>query len=136
MKERTLAIIKPDAMERELIGTIIQRYEKEKMRIVAMKMTRITKEQAKGFYAEHTGKPFFENLVSYISSGPVVLLVLEGNGVINHHREVMGATDPAKAKEGTLRKQYGLSIDKNSVHGSDSPTSAQREIQFFFPDLK
>lgn len=134
MIERTLAIIKPDAAERKLIGKIISRYEEEGFRIVAMRRERLTVDDAGDFYMEHKGKPFYESLVNYMISGPVILMVLERENAIQKNREVMGATNPANAAPGTIRKAYGLSIEKNSVHGSDSPSSAAREIEFFFPD--
>lgn len=133
MIERTLAIIKPDAVERKLVGKIISCYEEEGFRMVAMRRERLTIDDAGDFYMEHKGKPFYESLVNYMSSGPVILMVLEGENAIQKNREVMGATNPAQAAPGTIRKAYGLSIEKNSVHGSDSPSSAAREIEFFFP---
>lgn len=131
-KELTLSIIKPDAVSKNLIGTIIKRFEEEKIRIAAMKMKHLTKIEAEGFYAEHNGKPFFEPLVKFMTSGPVVLIVLQGENVISKNREIMGATNPANAAEGTLRKLFAESIERNAVHGSDSPKSAEREVNYFF----
>ncbi len=133
-KEWTLAMLKPDAVERNLIGAIISRLESEGFRVVAIKMTRLTKESAEAFYSVHRGKPFFESLVRYITSGPVVAIVLEREDAVTHLRSVMGATDPAKADRNTIRFQYGLSIEKNTIHGSDSPENARREIAFFFTE--
>ncbi|OGQ37158.1 MAG: nucleoside-diphosphate kinase [Deltaproteobacteria bacterium RIFCSPHIGHO2_12_FULL_43_9] len=130
--ELTLSIIKPDAVSKKLIGTIIKRFEEEKIKIAAMRMKRLTKPEAEGFYAEHKGKPFFDSLVSFMTSGPVVLMVLQGDNVILKNRDIMGATNPANADEGTLRKLFAESIEKNAVHGSDSPKSAEREVSYFF----
>ncbi len=131
-KEQTLSIIKPDAVRDNHIGEILARFEKNGLRIAAMKMTKLSPEQAKLFYIEHKGKPFYEDLASYMSSGPVVVSVLEGDGAIFKNREIMGATDPAQAKPGTIRKDFAKSKQSNAVHGSDSPESAKREISFFF----
>ncbi|MCW9699310.1 MULTISPECIES: nucleoside-diphosphate kinase [unclassified Avibacterium] len=130
--ERTLSIIKPDAVERNLIGKILNRLESEGFRIIAMKMVHLTQTQAEGFYAEHQGKPFFTDLVDYMTSAPVVVSVLEKENAIKNYRTLMGATDPEKAEEGTIRKQFALSQRQNCVHGSDSPESAAREIAYFF----
>lgn len=135
MIERTLSIIKPDAVERNLIGAIISRFEEEGFKVKAMRMTRLTKDDARDFYIEHKGKPFYESLVNYTTSGPVILMVLERDNAIAKNREVMGATNPKDAAFGTIRKEYALSLEKNSVHGSDSASSAAREVEFFFPDL-
>lgn len=135
-QERTLSIIKPDAVKRNLIGSILQRLEKENFQIIAIKMVHLTKEQAQGFYAEHQGKPFFDDLVEYMISAPVVVSVLEKENAIKNYRTLMGATDPEKAEEGTLRKQFALTQRQNSVHGSDSPESAEREIAYFFVDTE
>ncbi|SVD10125.1 uncharacterized protein METZ01_LOCUS362979, partial [marine metagenome] len=132
--ERTFSIIKPDAVAKTVIGKITSRFEKAGMRIVASRMEHLTVEKAKGFYAEHDGKPFFEDLVAYMSSGPVIVQVLEGEGAIALNRELMGATNPAEAAEGTIRADFAESIDANAVHGSDSPGSATREISYFFSD--
>lgn len=130
--ERTLSIIKPDATAKGVIGKIIARFEEEGLRICAMRKIHLSKEAAEGFYAEHNGKGFFGALTDFMSSGPCIVLVLEGENAILKNREIMGATNPADAAEGTLRKLYASSIDNNAVHGSDSPTSAAREISYFF----
>lgn len=130
--ERTLSIVKPDAVARNLIGEIYSRFEKGGLRIVAARMMRLSEEQAQGFYAEHDGKPFFEDLCTYMRSGPVVVQVLEGEDAIATNRRLMGATNPAEAAPGTIRADFAESIDANAVHGSDSPASAEREIGFFF----
>jgi nucleoside-diphosphate kinase len=127
-KDRTLSIIKPNAVEDNNIGNIIARFEKEGLRIAAAKLTQLSKEKAEGFYIEHKERPFFGSLVSFMTSGPVVLMVLEGDGAVEKNREIMGATNPAEAAEGTLRKLYAKSIEANAVHGSDSAASAEREI--------
>ena len=132
--ERTFSIIKPDAVAKNIIGKITSRFEKAGMRIVASRMEHLTVEKAKGFYAEHDGKLFFEDLVAYMSSGAVIVQVLEGEGAIALNRELMGATNPAEAAEGTIRADFAESIDANAVHGSDSPESAAREISYFFAD--
>jgi nucleoside-diphosphate kinase len=130
--QRTFSIIKPDATARNLTGAVNAVFEKAGLRIVAQKRVRLTRAQAEGFYGEHKARGFFGELVDFMTSGPVVLQVLEGENAVAHHREVMGATDPAKAAEGTVRKLYAQSIGENSVHGSDSEASAEREIAFFF----
>jgi nucleoside-diphosphate kinase len=130
--ERTLAIIKPDAVSRGLIGKIIQRYEQERFRIIAMKRMRLNKQQAEGFYAVHRQRPFFDSLTTFMASGPVVVMVLEGEGIIKRHRDVMGATDPKQADKGTIRKEFGTDIEHNIVHGSDSKETAAFEIAYFF----
>ena len=132
--ERTLSIIKPDAVARDIIGDIESRFEKGGLRIVAAKMMNLTLEKAQGFYAEHRGKPFFDDLVRYMTSGPVVVQVLEGGEAIARNRDLMGATDPKEAEPGTIRADFAESIDANAVHGSDSPASAKREIGYFFSD--
>ena len=132
--QRTLSIIKPDATSRNIIGKIIERFESNDLKVVAGKLIHMDKVKAAGFYAEHDGKPFFTNLVEYMTSAPVFVQVLEGDNAILKNRELMGATNPKDAVEGTIRKKYGLSIDKNSVHGSDSPENAKIEIDFFFKD--
>ena len=130
--EQTLSIIKPDAVAKNIIGEIVTRFEKSGLCIVASRMTTLTLEQAKGFYGEHEGRPFFDALVSYMTSGPVVLQVLEGENAIQVNRKLMGATNPADADPGTIRADFAESIDANAVHGSDAPESAAREIAFFF----
>ena len=130
--EQTLSIIKPDAIERNLENDIKAFLEKNNLKIIKSKKIKINKEEASEFYKVHQTKSFYNDLCNYLSSGPIVVMILEGEEVISKNREIMGATDPLKAKEGTLRKMYGLSIDKNSVHGSDSLENAKKEIGFFF----
>ncbi|MDY6890167.1 MAG: nucleoside-diphosphate kinase [Pseudomonadota bacterium] len=132
--ERTLSIIKPDAVAKNVIGEIISRFEKAGLKIVAMQMKQLSKQDAEGFYAEHKERPFFADLVAFMTSGPVVVMVLEGENAIALNRELMGATNPKEAAEGTIRRDFAESIDANAVHGSDSPASAAREIAFFFGD--
>ncbi|QQD17121.1 nucleoside-diphosphate kinase [Spongiibacter nanhainus] len=130
--ERTLSIVKPDAVAKNAIGDIYSRFEKAGLKIVAAKMLRLSREQAEGFYAEHKGRPFFPALVDFMTSGPVTVQVLEGEGAILKNRELMGATNPKEAEPGTIRADFAESIDANAVHGSDSEQSAVREIGFFF----
>lgn len=130
--EQTLSIIKPDAVRENHIGEIVDRFEKSGLKIVAQRMMHLSANQAEGFYAEHKGKPFFEGLIQFMTSGPVVVQVLSGENAIAANREIMGVTDPAKAAPGTLRALFGKAINSNAVHGSDSPTSAAREIAYFF----
>ena len=130
--EQTLSIIKPDAVERNLDGEIKSFYEKNNLKIIKSKKVKISKEEASEFYKVHQTKPFYGELCNYLSSGPIVVMILEGENVVSKNRQLMGATDPKKAEDGTLRKMYGLSIDKNSVHGSDSVKNAKIEINFFF----
>ena len=132
MIEQTLSIIKPDAVERNLENEIKNFIEKKNLKIIKSKKVKISKEEASEFYKVHQTKPFYNDLCSYLSSGPIYVMVLQGENAIIKNREIMGATDPLKAEEGTLRKLYGLSIDKNSVHGSDSQENAKIEIDFFF----
>ena len=132
--ERTFSIIKPDATARNLTGQIIARFEEAGLRIVASKRIHMTREQAEGFYAVHKERPFFKDLVSFMISGPVVVQVLEGDNAIALNREIMGATNPADADAGTIRKDFAESIEANSVHGSDAPETAAEEIKFFFAD--
>ena len=132
MIEQTLSIIKPDAVERNLESKIKTFFNKKNLKILESKKIKINKEEASEFYKVHQTKPFYNDLCNYLSSGPIVVMVLEGERAISKNRDIMGATDPLKAKDGTLRKMYGLSIDKNSVHGSDSLESAKKEIGFFF----
>lgn len=134
--EQTLGIIKPDAVAAGHIGEIIARIEAERFTIRAMKMVHLTKSQAEGFYHVHRGKPFFESLTTFMSSGPCVVLLLERESAISHWRQVMGATDPAQAAEGTLRRALGSSIERNAVHGSDAPETAAFEIGYFFNALE
>ena len=133
-QERTLSIIKPDAVSNNAVGDIVSRFENAGLKIIAMRMEHLSQERAKGFYAEHDGKPFFKDLVSFMTSGPSVLQVLEGENAIARNRELMGSTNPQEAEPGTIRADFAKSIDANAVHGSDSPTSAIREIEFFFSE--
>jgi nucleoside-diphosphate kinase len=135
MSERTLAIIKPDAVKKKAIGDIINRYEKAGLKPVAMKLIQMPKPVAEGFYAVHKSRPFFDSLCTFMSSAPSVVLVLQGDNAIKKNRELMGATDPAKAEAGTIRKAHGTNIEYNAVHGSDSPETAQFEIAYFFPGM-
>ncbi len=132
--ERTLSIIKPDATRRNITGKVIDRLEEAGLRIVAQRRIRLTKERAEAFYDVHRERPFFDDLVSFMTSGPVVVQVLEGDDAINRNRDVMGATNPAEAAEGTIRRDFAESIEANSVHGSDGPETAAQEIAFFFSD--
>ena len=130
--ERTLSIIKPDAIAKNVIGDIYSRFEKGGLRIVAAKMLHLSREQAENFYAVHRERPFFGELVEYMTTGPVMVQVLEGEGAIDKNRELMGATNPAEAAPGTIRADFAKSIDENAVHGSDGPDTAKTEIEFFF----
>ena len=132
--ERTLSIIKPDAVGNNVIGKILQRFEENDLKIVASKMIHLTKEKAEGFYDIHRDKPFFPNLIEFMTSGPVVVQVLEGENAVNKNREIMGATNPADAALGTIRKDFAKSIDENAAHGSDAPETAEVEIAYFFND--
>ena len=136
MKERSLSIIKPDGVSRYLIGEVIRRLEKADMKIVAMKMIKMTKAEAKGFYKVHEGKPFYESVTDFMSSGPCVVMVLEGKDAINRYRTLMGATDYKEAEEGTIRREFATDIEKNIVHGSDSEDTAKFEISYFFSELE
>ena len=136
MKERTLSIIKPDGVRKNLIGEVIQRFEKNGLTPIAMKMLHLTKTEAEGFYAVHKGKPFFEGLTTFMSSGPIVVMILEGENAIEANRKLMGATNPAEADEGTIRRQYADNIEQNIVHGSDAPETAATEIAYFFNALE
>jgi nucleoside-diphosphate kinase len=136
MSERTLAIIKPDAVKKQAIGDIINRYEKAGLKPVAMKLMQMSMPVAEGFYAVHKARPFFGSLCTFMSSGPAVVLVLQGENAIKKNRELMGATDPAKADAGTIRKVHGANIEFNAVHGSDSPETAAFEIGYFFPGME
>ena len=130
--EQTLSIIKPDAVERNLENKIKSVFEKNKLKILKNKKVKISKKEAEEFYKIHQAKPFYEDLCNYLSSGPIIVMILEGDDAIAKNRQLMGATDPLKAEEGTIRKMFGISIDKNSVHGSDSKENAKIEIDFFF----
>ena len=132
--EQTLSIIKPDGVQKNLIGEIYSRFEKAGLEIVAARMMHLSQEQAEGFYAVHKERPFFNDLVSYMTSGPVMVQVLQGEGAIAKNREIMGATNPADADAGTIRKDFAASIEENVVHGSDGPDTAAEEIRFFFGD--
>ena len=136
MKERTLSIIKPDGVSRNLIGEIIRRLEETGIEIVAMKMITMTKEEAKGFYKVHEGKPFYESVTDFMSSGPCVVMVLEGKDVISRYRKLMGATNYEEAEDGTIRREFATDIEKNVVHGSDSEETAKFEINYFFNALE
>ncbi|MBD3654038.1 nucleoside-diphosphate kinase [Kangiella sp.] len=130
--ERTFSIVKPDAVAKNVIGEIYSRFERAGLRIVAAKMIHLSREKAEGFYAEHKERPFFGALVDFMTSGPVMVQVLEGENAIKANREIMGATNPAEALRGTIRADYAVSVDENAAHGSDSPESAEREITYFF----
>ncbi|MBI4526898.1 MAG: nucleoside-diphosphate kinase [Deltaproteobacteria bacterium] len=132
MTERTLSIIKPDAVARGLIGEILRKFESAGLKIVAAKLASLSREQAQAFYEVHRERPFYSSLTEYMSSGPILVSVLEGGDAISKNREIMGATDPAKAAPGTIRQQWGQDVEKNAVHGSDGPETAAREITFFF----
>ncbi|GGJ01138.1 nucleoside-diphosphate kinase [Halopseudomonas pertucinogena] len=134
--ERTLSIIKPDAVAKNVIGQILSRFEQAGLRVVAAKMVQLSQADAEGFYAEHKERPFFKDLVSFMTSGPVVVQVLEGEGAVLKNRELMGATNPKEADAGTIRADFAESIDANAVHGSDSATSAAREIGYFFAETE
>jgi nucleoside-diphosphate kinase len=136
MKERTLSIIKPDAVKKNAIGDILRRFENAGLKIVAAKMLTLSKTEAQGFYAVHKERPFFENLTSFMSSGPVLVSVLEGEDAIQTNRRLMGATDPAKADAGTIRKDWATDVEKNAVHGSDGPDTAKWEIAYFFGEIE
>jgi len=134
--ERTLSIVKPDAVAKDLIGRIYSRFEEAGLRIIAARMTRLSQHDAEGFYAVHRGRPFFQDLVKFMISGPIMVQVLEGEEAIAKNRELMGATDPRKAKKGTIPADFAESIDANAVHGSDGPETARAEIAYFFPALE
>jgi len=132
MSQQTLSIVKPDAVERNLVDKIKERFIQHGLKITKAKKIQISKDEAAEFYKVHQTKPFYEKLCNYLSSGPIVVMILEGEKAIEENRRIMGATDPKNAEEGTIRKEFGISIDKNSVHGSDSPDNAKKEINFFF----
>jgi len=134
--ERTLSIVKPDGVQKHLIGEVIKRFEGRGLKVIAVKMISMSIKEAGGFYAVHRGKPFFESLTTFMSSGPCVVMVLEGEGAISKTRELMGATDPKQAKEGTLRNEFAANIEKNVVHGSDAPETAAFEMKYFFNSLE
>jgi nucleoside-diphosphate kinase len=134
--ERTLSIVKPDGVGRNLIGEVLRRFEKAGLKVVAARMMHLSQKEAEGFYAVHRERPFFKDLVKFMTSGPVMLQVLEGDGAIAKNREVMGATDPKKAAAGTIRADLASSIDENVVHGSDAPDAAAREIAYFFREIE
>jgi nucleoside-diphosphate kinase len=132
--ERTLSIIKPDAVAKNIIGEIYSRFEKSGLRIIAARMMQLSKAQAEGFYAVHRERPFYKDLVEFMTSGPVIVQVLEGENAINKNRELMGATNPKDAAPGTIRADFATTVDENAVHGSDGPDTAKQEIAFFFGD--
>jgi nucleoside-diphosphate kinase len=135
-KQRTLSIVKPDGVKKGVVGEVIRRFEKEGIRVVAMKMLHLTKKRAEGFYAVHRERPFFASLTDFMSSGPIVVMVLEGDDVIARNRTIMGATDPKKADKGTIRADFAGSIEQNIVHGSDAPETATTEIRYFFSEIE
>ena len=134
--ERTLSIVKPDGVRKNLIGEVLSRFESADLRLIGLKMIKLSKKQAEGFYAVHKDRPFFSSLTDFMSSGPCVVTVLEGENAINKLREIMGATNPKEAAKGTIRSEYASNIEQNIVHGSDSPESALFEIRYFFNDLE
>lgn len=134
--ERTLSIVKPDAVAANRIGDIVRMLEAAGLRVAAARMLRLSKADAERFYAVHRERPFFSSLTSFMSEGPILVMALEGDGAIARNREVMGATDPAKAGDGTIRKAFGTNVERNAVHGSDAPETARQEIAFFFSDLE
>ncbi|RMF24572.1 MAG: nucleoside-diphosphate kinase [Deltaproteobacteria bacterium] len=136
MTERTLSIVKPDAVAKNAIGAILAACEQAGLKIVASKMVHLTKRQAEGFYAVHRERPFFEDLTAFMSEGPVVVSILEGDDAIQRYRDLLGATDPAQAAEGTIRQRFGTNIERNAAHGSDGPETAAFEIGYFFNDLE
>jgi len=136
MRERTLSIIKPDAVRKNAIGDILRRFEQAGLKIVAAKMMALSKTQAQGFYAVHKERPFFESLTTFMSSGPILVSVLEGEDAIQTNRRIMGATDPAKADAGTIRKDWGTDVEKNGAHGSDGTDTAKWEIAYFFSEME
>ncbi len=136
MKERTLSIVKPDAVQKNAIGDILRRFESAGLKIIATKMIALSKAEAEGFYAVHKERPFFDSLTTFMSSGPVLVSVLEGGDAIQTNRRLMGATDPAKADAGTIRKDWATDVEKNAVHGSDAPDTAKWEISYFFSEME
>jgi nucleoside-diphosphate kinase len=136
MNERTLSIVKPDAVKKNAIGDILRRFESAGLRIVAAKLISLSKTEAQGFYAVHKERPFFDSLTTFMSSGPILVSVLEGKDAISTNRRLMGATDPAKADPGTIRRDWGTDVEKNAVHGSDGPNTAHWELAYFFSELE
>ncbi len=136
MSQRTLTLVKPDGVRQDVIGQVVRHFEEEGLKVVGLKMLRLDRERAQGFYHVHRERPFFDSLVEFMTSGPIVAIVLEGDDAIKRARKVMGATDPARADAGSLRKQFATSIEKNVVHGSDSPETAAFEIPYFFGALE
>ncbi len=136
MNERTLSIVKPDAVKKSAIGDILRRFESAGLRVVAAKLISLSKTEAQGFYAVHKERPFFDSLTTFMSSGPILVSVLEGKDAISTNRRLMGATDPAKADPGTIRRDWGTDIEKNAVHGSDGPDTARWELAYFFSELE
>jgi nucleoside-diphosphate kinase len=134
--ERTLSIIKPDGVEKGIIGTIISRFESSGLKPIALRLAHLSRREAEGFYAVHKARPFFNDLVTFMTGGPVVLMVLEGDNAVLRNREIMGATDPKKAADGTIRKDFATDIEKNTVHGSDSVENARAEVAYFFPEVQ
>src|SRR5512137_1544463 len=134
--ERTLSIIKPDGVEKGIIGRVISRFETAGLKPIAIKLKQLSRAEAEGFYAVHKARPFFGSLVDFMTSGPVVLMVLQGEGAVAKNRDIMGATDPKKASEGTIRKDFATDIEKNTVHGSDSVENARVEVSYFFPEIE
>ncbi len=135
MKQQTLSIIKPDGVKKNITGEILKRFETQGLKIKALKMMQLSKEEAEGFYSIHKDRPFFDELTTFMSSGPIVISVLEGEDAIAQNREIMGATNPADAAAGTIRKDFSESVGENTVHGSDAPDTAKTEITYFFPEL-
>ena len=136
MKERTLSIIKPDAVQKNVVGEILARFERAGLKIIAAKLLQLSKAEAQGFYAVHKERPFFDSLTTFMSSGPILVSVLEGQDAIQTNRRLMGATNPAEAEPGTIRKDFATDIEKNAVHGSDGPDTARQEIAYFFGEME
>jgi len=136
MNERTLSIVKPDAVKKNAIGDILRRFESAGLKVVAAKLISLSKTEAQGFYAVHKERPFFDSLTTFMSSGPILVAVLEGENAIQTNRRIMGATDPAKAEAGTIRRDWGTDVEKNAVHGSDGPDTARWELAYFFSELE
>ena len=136
MQERTLSIIKPDAVQKNVVGEILGRFERAGLKIIAAKLLQLSKAEAQGFYAVHKERPFFDSLTTFMSSGPILVSVLEGQDAIQTNRRLMGATNPAEAEPGTIRKDFATDIEKNSVHGSDGPDTARQEIAYFFGEME